>query len=140
MTRRIVHAVTSGEYSDYRVLAIFETEEGALAANNAGLGDDYQELILFTDGEVPKKTITAWHAHARVGRYQGPPVVHPVEAWDYHDANPTPAQIYTGRPEVTEREYVKGDFVITVRAATRDAALKACSERYGKLLAQEEGL
>lgn len=140
MTRRTVHAVTSGEYSDYRVLAIFETEEGALAANNAGLGDDYTELILFTDGEVPKKTITAWHAHARIGRYQGPPNVHPEESWDFHDANPTPVEPYTGRPEVTEHQYLKDDLGITVRAATREAALKACADRYAKLLAQEEGL
>ena len=40
-------AITSGEYSDYNVDAVFDTEEDARAAIALGLGEEVERKILW---------------------------------------------------------------------------------------------
>lgn len=58
MTERIIWAVATGEYSDYRVQAIFEHREDAEAALQSGYPGDIEEITFFAAGEQPKKVST----------------------------------------------------------------------------------
>lgn len=53
--RTKVWAVTDGEYSDYRVVAVFETEADAVKAMTAGLGDDTTELDYYDPSTQPQR-------------------------------------------------------------------------------------
>lgn len=55
MTVTKVWAVTDGEYSDFRVVALFETETDADAARKRGMGDDVMEMDFYAAGVKPQK-------------------------------------------------------------------------------------
>lgn len=59
-----IWAVSSGEYSDYGVNAVFIREEDARAAVQAGYGCDVEEFDLYTHGKVPAKTERATYRAA----------------------------------------------------------------------------
>lgn len=138
--RRKIYVVESGEYSDYSVLAAFESEEDAAAAVGMGVGDGYREMVLFAPGVLPVKTIKSWYAQARTGKaWQHEPRAFAEESWDLDEVEPGPPRIFTGRPMAIVTEMADGT-AIHVQAADREAALKACADRYAKIRAQEEGL
>jgi hypothetical protein len=74
---RTVWMVTSGEYSDYGVDGIFETEQDARTAVGAGFGGsdtDIREIDLYEPGDQPVKHLS-WRAYARLsgdGSFQEP--------------------------------------------------------------------
>ena len=140
MSRETVYVIEEGEYSDYGVLCAFRTEDDARRAVAAGVGDDYREMVLFGPGEQPRKTVKGWWAHARAGgHWDQVPHVQDDQCWDYDEVVPAPVEVYPDRPEVRETEMADG-VLINVRAATREAALKACSDRYARHRARLEGV
>jgi hypothetical protein len=141
--RRKIYVIEQGEYSDYSVICAFEREEDAEAAVADGLGGDYMEMILFPPGHRPTKRITEWRANAAIfqsGSTQ-PPRVHAVEEWDSGDLVAHPQEELAGRPKVAVRTYYEGtEWGIDATGPDRESTLKACQDRYSKILAEREGL
>jgi hypothetical protein len=66
-TKRTVWAVTDGEYgeySDYRIKALFETKEAADAARKSGLGDNVDEMPYYPAGVPGPRKHSYWLAFA----------------------------------------------------------------------------
>ena len=141
---RTVWAVTSGEYSDFRVLAIFEWGADAEAAKALGMGDDVVELPYFPPGVVPQKheysiaSGVVMHdnldAVPRVYAY-------PQVAWTGTDSEiPAPRQ----RPIVTVDVNPVSDApgsppfrtIVRVVARSQASATKVCSDRLAKIRAE----
>lgn len=123
-------AVTSGEYSDFGVNAIFETEAEARAAIG-WLGDDVQELDYYRAGDKPERR-EIWTA--RSGRIDANGAMYPsAQATVNHPW--TPPRRPSDRPRVTvERE---GTFTwVTVEAPTKELAEKTLYDRIAKVRAE----
>lgn len=144
---RTIYAVTEGEYSSYSVLCTFDAEDDARAAVEAGIGDDYTTLTLYSEGERPAKVIT-WSANAMLFRDhvtrarfdeeyrrlsdQWRPNVWSSENWDAYGTPPR-------RPRLEERDDgIK--VVLHAQGSDREATLKVVADRYAALLAEFEGL
>ncbi len=84
---RTIWAVTDGEYDDYRVEFLFETEDDARRAIDAGVGDNVEQMILFGPGEQPRK-VTLYYARAEVCH-------DPVHPRGHNDREP---YVTAGRP------------------------------------------
>lgn len=139
--RRTIYVVESGEYSDYSVLCAFDREEDAQAVVSAGLGDDYREMILFAAGHLPTKRITGWEASASVYRDGNtePPWIRADEVWDSAELVPHQQQELSGRPTARVDSGSVGTY-ITVAGPDRESTLKACQDRFAKILAERDGL
>lgn len=129
-------AVSSGEYSDYSVNAVFDTEEDARAAVALGVGDDVLEMDYYRSGDRPVKR-HVWFAHS--GRITAEGVheranlsanVH--EIW-------TPESRLASRPVVREQREGKGVWV-DVQAPTKELAEKVLHDRIAKVCAELLGL
>lgn len=58
-----IWAVTSGEYSDFRIVAVFATKADADAARERGMGDDVQEYPYYASGRRPVRvSVRHWKA------------------------------------------------------------------------------
>jgi hypothetical protein len=124
MSAQSVWAVTEGSHSDYIVLAIFEREQDANAAKDAGLGDDVTELPFLPAG-APISLVTVHAAWARAWRKE----------WNL-GVNPAPK-----RPTVTLSPAADGSSIgVNVQCADADLALKALHDRLAQIYAEWEGV
>lgn len=116
----IVYVVESGEYSDYHIDAIFESEQMAKDFVAAGGGDDYTPWELNT-----------WKPE------QG--------KWEFHFSPETGSIVSENRKsslknptyEISAYSWQQTDpIVIEVKTGDRDRAVKIASERYAQIMAQ----
>lgn len=132
---RTVHALTSGSYSDFRVHAVFEREEDAQAAVDAGAGDDHQPLTVFGPGGQPRRTVI-YRAYAAVGllshAQNAEPRVVPQVTWIYDGSSPQ-------RPQLRESSTTV-HLDLNAEGEDREAALKVVADRYARLVAEREGI
>lgn len=127
MTGREAWAVTSGEFSDYYVICLFEAEADANAAVVAGVGEFAESLRLYGPGEMPRKalmwdaraTVTTDHAFAARHRWRPdlPPHVgdSPTEEWTHVE----PGQMVTATNATEARLFCR------VQGEDREAVLAA---------------
>lgn len=133
---RIVWAVTSGEYSDYRVRALFEREGDAHSAMATGLGDDVAEFRLYSAGAKLPEKVGYWRAFVSVDR-DGVPDSRGVVAYADEDWSSNPAFRPPRRPRVTvNRVWGHGVTDLMAEALTEDAAKKALHDRVAKMRAE----
>lgn len=121
--RRTIYIVTEGEYSGYRVLAAYETEDAARDAVSAGFGEDYEELPLLSAGDIPRKVVVH---HTTV---RGDGVVdfsYTSDEWDFNV-----------KADVDEFQ-AASNFHISGR--DKDRVLKAAQDRAARLRAEREGI
>jgi hypothetical protein len=135
-------AVTSGEYSDYRVIAMFEREEDARAALEAGLAGDYcpdvTQLPYFPAGVKPRR-VTVHRAAAtayRKGKLADVAVRTYSEVEWVFGQNPAPQ-----RPRVRESRWANGSAIgVVVECANAELAEKALRDRLARLYAEFAGV
>jgi hypothetical protein len=138
MSAQSVWAVTEGSHSDYIVLAIFEREQDANAAKDAGLGDDVTELPFLPAG-APISLVTvhaAWARAWRKGRLADV-AIHTGSRREWNlGVNPAPK-----RPTVTLSPAADGSSIgVNVQCADADLALKALHDRLAQIYAEWEGV
>lgn len=132
-----IWGIADGEYSDYRVLALFEREEDARAALANGMGDDVQEFdFVRAGGPLPRK-VAIWDANSGLS-VDGDPdrvTVHRYERWVTDVSDPTK------RPTVEEwdMDYRFGHRIV-VTAGSEEAARKVLADRMAKWRAAKLGL
>lgn len=127
--------VTSGEYSDYGVCAVFETEKDALAAVTLGVGERVEQVDYYRTDEVPVRR-ERWNAYSGRIDANGDVLYGDREA---SRSEPWVPSSRSTRPEV--REEREGGFVwVHVEAATKATAEKVLSERVAKVRAELMGL
>lgn len=130
-------AVTSGEYSDYSVDGIFETEEDARAAVRLGYGEDVKPIDFFRAGDAPVKRLV-WYA--RSGPITPEGVV--ANGWDREarqEVTWKAASAQLDRPEVEQDR--EGDRIwIYVEAPTKELAEKVLHDRIAQARAELLGL
>ncbi len=129
---RIVYAVTSGEYSDYRVEAIFEMQAGAEQAQRAGLGDGIIEITYYPAGAPGPTAVTVWRAGGEV-RLDGTGWTN--EAYSRTEWTADPTFRPPIRPRVQEHS-MHASISVSAEALTKEAAEKAVSDRVAKLRAE----
>ena len=130
-----VWAVTSGEYSDYSVCGIFDTEDDAKAAVALGLGEDVCQFPYYPKGDKPVRR-ELWQITVSV-RADGT-LNHPAtKAWPHKKwvSVSTP----TDRPWV-EREDEGGHTWLEVYAPTKEQAEKVLHDRVAQVRAEKLGL
>lgn len=127
-----VYVVTSGEYSDFRIEAIFETRQDADACVTRGAGEDVAEYELYGPGDDTFRLRKVFYTHVLItpdgviGESKSD-----MQSW----------------PSTQDKELFVSASVgpwvhqwrVDAVAATRDAAVKAVRERAAKvasLLAQ----
>jgi hypothetical protein len=134
---RTVYAVTSGEYSDYCVLAVFDRREDAEhAVRELRLGDDWKELILYPAETFPRK-VGWWSAYALV--LKNGDLEYPVRAYAQEDWTSDPSFTEPTRPHSAVTPYPYGGgrgWNVNARAMTEEAAVKSCSDAVAKLRAE----
>lgn len=140
---RRLWAVTTGEYSDYRVNAVFEREEDARAFIDSGFGSDsygadVTEMPYVPAGVRPRRlTVHCTSATAyRRGKLGDVAVrTYSEVVWDLGD-NPAPR-----RPRVWENRWADGS-AVSVNAACSNPTLaeKAVRDRLARLYAEWEGI
>ncbi len=129
-------AISSGEYSDYSVNAVFDTEEDARAAIALGLGERLEEMDYYRAGDKPIKR-EIWQAHSgRINADGSMAVPEPHEAGRMTPCVPSSRP---DRPKVTE-ERENGGIWITVEAPSKEMAEKVLHDRVAKVRAELLGL
>ena len=135
--RRVMHALTSGEYSDFGVCALFERREDAEAAMHAGAGDSVAEYPLYGPEELPKQ-VTVHYGNAVLGRagmahLDQEPWFHSRVVWDFA----TPVEPLFNATSVTDKN---GFGRFHAEGTDSEAVIKSVSDRYAKALAERAGL
>lgn len=116
-----VYIVTDGDYSDYRIVAVFSTEEQAKEyIQRTGKGDDYVEFEV----DVPYQSKDrVWHIELRISDHK----VTYFEVERYYD---------NINDCIRLRRLRSGDELsLWVKADTSDRAVKIANERIGQVLA-----
>lgn len=131
--RRTVWAVTSGSYSDYSVMAIFETREDADEVAKRH-GDDVEEMTFYTAGDHSYRTTVSWVSTIKVradGTFKGEPrterLTHSIRDDDGLLHEPVEVQRWTRNPD--------SDFVIRVESLAEDKAIKGVKDRAAEVSA-----
>lgn len=134
-------AVTSGEYSDYSVNAVFETEEGAREAIALGLGEDVRALDYYRTGDKPvrRETWIAYSGRIEADGSRTPGSMNMVPREAGRMTSWAPSSRPTDRPTVTE-DRERGGLWITVEAPTKEMAEKVLHDRIAKARAELMGL
>ena len=128
---KTVYMVTDGEYSDYRIRAVFELEADAERAQQAGLGDNVAAIMLYpADAEAPTKQ-TIWLASC----YLSSSNPYRVTAFSQEVWSCDPDWLQSDRPVVQEWRSPTGGSV-QATAHTEEAALKAAADRAAKIRAE----
>lgn len=135
--RRVMHALTAGEYSDFSVCALFERREDAEAAMHAGAGDYVAEYPLYGPEDLPKQ-VTVHYGNAVLGpagmaHMDKEPWFHMRVVWDF--ASPTGALF--NATALTDKH---GWLRFHAEGTDSAAVVKSVSDRYAKALAERAGL
>jgi hypothetical protein len=128
-------AISSGDYSDYSVNAVFDTEEDARAAIALGLGERLEEMDYYRAGDTPVKR-EIWQAHSGRINADGSMAIPANEAGRM---TPWVPSSRPDRPKVTE-ERENGGIWITVEAPSKEMAEKVLHDRVAKARAELLGL
>jgi len=146
VAKRTVYSVSEGEYSDYRVLDLFEDKDDAEAIASHNPDWDVQEFNLYPSGTrtvmVPQKRYSARILINGDGRI----VDHvSVRDWaDYPDEEPSrdmavthrapwPLKLKVGDELVPVPERVGQPYEVTVHADSEERARKVARERAAKV-------
>ncbi len=132
-------AATSGEYSDYAVCALFDTEDDARAALAlGGFGDAVTQIDYYPSGDPPVKR-EVWYVQSGpvLADGQALPDMYPVVAvlttvWRRRSVS-------VDRPHV-EQEREGNRMSVYVHAPTKDLAEKVLHDRIAKARAELLGL
>lgn len=137
---QIAWAVVSGEYSDYRIHAVFERREDAEAAEVAGLGDDIHEIDYCPAGVLPTKVMV--HEYWAMAHPEGKLADCPVHTrggeavFDFGDGTAAPK-----RPVIHEGSRSPGCAIyVEARCASAALAEKALRDRLARLYAEWAGV
>lgn len=136
MTKRTVWAVISGDYSDYRVHALFEDKADADDAA-ARIGLEVEEFDLYSPGDRSLRRLPEHWAYCDVTS-EGVLRERPVELpYTTIGDSPPPTNVWVRDRDVgANKEYVVG-----ATAATEEAARKSVRERAAQVAAMVvEGL
>lgn len=119
-----IYIVTSGEYSDYRIDAVFTTKEKANEfIQQQGSGFRIEEFVI--DEEKVKKEEKIWDVEINI---------------DDNSVNKSIPRIFLCREEGTceYHEYFRNDVVdLYVKADSMDKAIKIAKERYFAIKAKD---
>lgn len=120
-----IYIVTSGEYSDYGIDAVFTTKENAVEYVEQH-GTDYNIEEYNLDEEVVKET-KLWFIEFE------------IESQEIKHASPTTYNIDKNKDTCKVTEYLSSKPYITfyVEANTMDRAIKIASERFASVKANE---
>lgn len=135
---RELYAVSEGDYSDYRIRALFEREEDAEQARALGLGDRVETILLYPSGLLPQRQ-PRWQAQATIwtdGYMNGGGTVRtqPRHTWPEVD---DPALLNQQFPPVEIRENpARNGWTVYVYSDSEERARKICSDEVAKLKAQ----
>ena len=127
---KTVYMVTDGEYSDYRIRAVFELQADAEQAQQAGLGDDVAAIVLYAAGAPLPAKQTIWLASCYLN-----PGNHRVTAFSQEVWSCDPDWLRSDRPVVEEWRSPTGGSV-QATAHTEEAARKAAADRAAKIRAE----
>lgn len=130
---KTVYMVTSGSYSDYRVDGVFLSEKDAEAAVAADFGDDYDQIDLYEEGELPTK-VGYWCASGTIGKsgeMLSAPSAFYRTTWQRHP------DTFLPRPDVTHdyATWIGGWYVVS-QARTEEDALKVVRDRLARRAAE----
>lgn len=131
MGKRKVWAVTKGEYDDYRVCCLVETEEEAKKAVERGLGDDWEDFTLFTDGEHPKQ-LTIWYAAAMIISGDVQSKTWSDTEWE-HDRPVTPVSAPVQVVRINSWNN-RGDVSMSTYGIDREAVERAVSDKVKEIM------
>lgn len=144
-----VFAVSSGDYSDYRIVGVFSTEELAQKYVTLGFADAVEEWVIDDPDAVANanKSVSLWHVRAMK-----------VPIWDYtqkgrqavdtgkkewHFSASANPYGYVGEKAITdEKEYAMSNFVYygVVWAKSREHAEKIIQDEVHRLEAEKAGI
>ena len=133
-----IHALTTGEYSDYRVNAIFEDEEDAQAwadamnARNECAGASVESFPVMPKG-TPPTMVTRWWVNIFLypdGRTEQLEPYH-QDIWGYEDEDDKLAIV----PRVARYESTSRDYVL-IQGPSEEHVLKVASERMARWKAE----
>jgi len=131
-------AVTSGEYSDYGVNALFDTEEDARAAAVRGFGDAVTQIDYYPSGDPPVQR-EVWMGQTGPITADGPThsAIYPLVAG--------PTTVWRRRSMSVDRPHVEQEregsrIWVTVQAPTKELAEKVLHDRIAKARAELLGL
>ena len=120
-----VYVLTEGEYSDYRVNAVFSSQTAANAAKDAGAGESIEEFELYD--AVPPQTILYIHERLNGRESRRAEIRWPWDIWQ----DPAPSE----RPRFYEWDHGRRVY------GTDEAAVeKAWQDREAEERAKAEGL
>ena len=80
-TMNTIYIVTSGEYSDYRIVGVFSTKEIAQLAIGAGHGDEIEEYEIDKYADYARRGIGAYRVHIGIDNAD----IHTIRAIDMAD-------------------------------------------------------
>lgn len=144
MTRKIVYAVSGGDYSDYRVEALFTTEALAEAHKEAGAGDRVEEFVLFDRAPVH---VTIYSINGRVWpdgsvtrehHQGGPPEMDSRVEWEYGSYWGRPRAIMEAR--ILQAPYSGKDWLVRVSGTDKAKVQKAFDDWLAQARARTLGI
>lgn len=144
MKPKTVYAVTDGEYSDYRVLALFTTKKLADAHVEAA-GGRVEPFLLFD--HQPRK-VTIYSISARIGpdgsvtgefsRPTGEPEIRSRVEWEYGNYEGVPKPIMEAR--LLQAPYAGKDWIVRVSGTDKAKILKSFHDRVAEGKARTLGV
>jgi hypothetical protein len=125
---KVVYAVSSGEYSDYRVSCVFELREDAeqYINNVDDSGYRVEEFEFYSAGRAPE-FYTRWYVEI------------PIERMSNRDIG----DMYVTSSRVTHRPnfgYGSSSWFIFASGPDKERCVKSVSDRYARWKARQEGV
>jgi hypothetical protein len=147
MTERkpqIIYGVTEGDYSDYRVRALFTTEKLAQAHADAGGGDSVESFSLYDRAPV---RVTVYSIGARIwpdgdvtseSPDRGEPEIRKRVEWEYGPLWGPTKPIREAR--TLQAPYAGKDWIVRVDGTDRAKVMKAFRDRVAEARARTLGV